>query len=98
MVTILNNEDFNELKSKDTVLVDLFATWCGPCKALSPIIDEVSKELDLNVIKVDIDEHEDIAREFGVMSIPTLLLFKDGELIKKNIGFLSKNELKEWLK
>ena len=98
MVTILNNEDFNELKSNDTVLVDLFATWCGPCKALSPIIDEVSKELDLNVIKVDVDEHEDIAREFGVMSIPTLLLFKDGELIKKNIGFLSKNELKEWLK
>ena len=98
MVTILNNEDFNELKSNDTVLVDLFATWCGPCNALSPIIDEVSKELDLNVIKVDVDEHEDIAREFGVMSIPTLLLFKDGELIKKNIGFLSKNELKEWLK
>lgn len=97
MVKELNNEDFNELKKEGLVLVDMFATWCGPCKSQSPIIDSVSEELNLNVIKVDVDEHEDLASEYGVMSIPTLLLFKDGELVKKNVGFMSKKDLKEWL-
>ena len=98
MVKELKEEDFNELKKEGLVLVDMFATWCGPCKSLAPIIDSVAEELNLNVIKVDVDEHEDLASEYGVMSIPTLLLFKDGELVKKNTGFINKNELKEWLK
>ncbi len=98
MVKELKEEDFNELKKEGLVLVDMFATWCGPCKSLAPIIDSVAEELNLNVVKVDVDEHEDLASEYGVMSIPTLLLFKDGELVKKNIGFMNKNDLKEWLK
>ena len=98
MVKELKEEDFNELKKEGLVLVDMFATWCGPCKSLAPIIDSVAEELNLNVIKVDVDEHEDLASEYGVMSIPTLLLFKDGELVKKNTGFINKNDLKEWLK
>ena len=98
MVKELKEEDFNELKKEGLVLVDMFATWCGPCKSLAPIIDSVAEELNLNVVKVDVDEHEDLASEYGVMSIPTLLLFKDGELVKKNTGFINKNDLKEWLK
>ncbi len=98
MVKELKEEDFNELKKEGLVLVDMFATWCGPCKSLAPIIDSVAEELNLNVVKVDVDEHEDLASQYGVMSIPTLLLFKDGELVKKNIGFMNKNDLKEWLK
>ena len=98
MVKELKEEDFNELKKEGLVLVDMFATWCGPCKSLAPIIDSVAEELNLNVVKVDVDEHEDLASEYGVMSIPTLLLFKDGELVKKNIGFINKTDLKEWLK
>ncbi len=98
MVKELKEEDFNELKKEGLVLVDMFATWCGPCKNLAPIIDSVAEELNLNVIKVDVDKHEDLAGEYGVMSIPTLLLFKDGELVKKNTGFINKNNLIEWLK
>lgn len=98
MVKELQEEDFNELKKEGTVLVDMFATWCGPCRMLSPIVDEVAKEENLNVIKVDVDQHEELAQEYGVMSIPTLLLFKDGELVNKNIGLLNKKGLKEFIK
>lgn len=98
MVKELKEEDFNELKKEGLVLVDMYATWCGPCKMFSPIIDEVAKELDLNVIKVDTDEHEDLAEEYGIMSIPTILLFKDGELVKKNVGLLNKSSLKDFVK
>ncbi len=98
MVKELDSEDFNELKKEGLVLVDMFATWCGPCKMMAPIIDEVAKEDNLNVIKIDVDKHDDLAMEYGVMSIPTLLLFKDGELVKKNVGLISKERLKEWIK
>ena len=98
MVKELDSEDFNELKKEGLVLVDMFATWCGPCKMMAPIIDEVAQEDNLNVIKIDVDKHDDLAMEYGVMSIPTLLLFKDGELVKKNIGLISKERLKEWIK
>ena len=98
MVKELDSEDFNELKKEGLVLVDMFATWCGPCKMMAPIIDEVAQEDNLNVIKIDVDKHDDLAMEYGVMSIPTLLLFKDGELVKKNVGLMPKDKLKEWIK
>ena len=98
MVKELDSEDFNELKKEGLVLVDMFATWCGPCKMMAPIIDEVAQEDNLNVIKIDVDKHNDLAMEYGVMSIPTLLLFKDGELVKKNVGLMPKDKLKEWIK
>ena len=70
--------DFTSL-IKDTAVVDFYATWCGPCKMFAPVFEEVSNEIDINFIKVDVDANSDLAREYGVMSIPTIILFKDGK-------------------
>ena len=87
---------FNELIKKEKVLVDFYANWCGPCKMLAPILEKV--ESDIKVIKVDTDEFEDLSRTYGIMSIPTLILFDKGKEIKKNIGFIGKDELEDFLK
>ena len=89
-------KDFKKLIKEDKILVDFFATWCGPCKMLGPVLEKV--ESDLKVIKIDVDEFEDIAREYGVMSIPTLVLFEKGKESKRNIGFIDKNNLENFLK
>ncbi len=91
----LEKENFNEL-IKEKILVDFYADWCGPCRMLAPVLEKV--ESDIKVVKVNIDEFEDIAREYGVMSIPTLILFKDGKEVKKNIGFIDKSKLEDFLK
>ena len=92
----LDKENFNELIKDGVVIVDFYANWCGPCKILSPILDEVSKELkDIKFIKVDVDKHEDIAREYGIMSIPTLIFFKNGEVVNKNIGLINEEKIQE---
>lgn len=90
--------NFNELINKEVVLVDFSATWCGPCKMLSPVIEELSCERrDIKFVKVDVDECRDIAKNYGIMSVPTLILFKNGKEIKKNIGFISKEDLNNWI-
>ena len=94
----LNNENFDELINDELVLVDFFATWCGPCRMLSPIIEEVANEENVKVIKVDVDKHEDLAKRFGIMSIPTVIVFKKGEEVNKNIGLVSKEEILSWIK
>ncbi len=97
MIKHLTNEDFNSEIKEGMVLVDFYADWCGPCRMLSPVIEEVAKELpDLKVIKVNVDEREDIAKMFGVMSIPTLILFRDGQMDKKQVGFMPKEVLMRW--
>ena len=89
-----NNEDFDELKNKGTVLVDFYADWCGPCKMIAPILDELSEERnDIKIVKVNVDNFSDIATKYGIMSIPTMILFKDGKEVNKNVGFLSKDEV-----
>ena len=94
----LENENFDEL-IKDKVVVDFFATWCGPCKMLGPVFEELSTEInDIKFIKVDIDEHEDLCRKYKVMSVPTLIVFDNGKEIKRNIGFIPKDKLKEFIK
>lgn len=94
----LENENFDEL-IKDKVVVDFFATWCGPCKMLGPVFEEVSNEVkDIKFIKVDIDKHEDLCRKYKVMSVPTLILFDNGKEIKRSIGFIPKDRLKEFIK
>ncbi len=93
----LEKNNFEELiKKENKVLVDFFATWCGPCKMLSPILEKA--ESTIKVIKVDTDEFEDLARKYGVMSIPTLVLLEDGKEIKRNIGFIDKESLENFLK
>ncbi len=94
----LENEDFNEIIKNKKVVVDFFATWCGPCKMFGPIFEKVAEDVDIPFVKVDTDKHEDIARTYGIMSIPTILLLDNGKVIKKHIGFLNEYELKEFIK
>ena len=77
-------------------LIDFYATWCGPCKMMEPILEKLSKEKDIKVIKVDVDQHEDLAREYGVMSIPNLFLFQDGKEAKNQVGYLPYEQLEKW--
>lgn len=94
MEVTITKENFEQvvLKSDKPVLVDFWATWCGPCKMLSPIIEEVRKETEGKAVvgKINVDEQQELAMQFGVMSIPTLLVFKNGEIVKKQIGFVPK--------
>lgn len=93
-----NESNFNELINNGKILVDFFATWCGPCKMLSPVLEEIASDRsDTKIIKVDVDECSNIAKEFGVMSIPTLILIDSGKIVDKKIGFQSKEEIVEWL-
>ena len=94
MVKEINSEEFKKVIKEGKVLVDCFATWCGPCKMLSPIIDELSKEeKDIKFYKLDIDQNEDIAMEYKIMSIPDLLYFEEGKLKKQIVGLRSKDEI-----
>lgn len=90
----LNEKNFaNETKS-GIVLLDLFATWCGPCRIQSAVLEEVVKTRpDMNIAKVDVDENPNIARSFGVMSIPTLILLKDGKMVNKHVGLMQSDDL-----
>lgn len=96
----LTESGFEQAIAGGVVLVDFFATWCGPCKMLSPIIEEIGEESDgsYQVYKVDIDECEDIALDFAIMSVPTLIIFKDGEEAARFIGVQPKTEIVKALK
>lgn len=83
----LENFEAEVVQSEKTVLVDFWASWCGPCRMLSPIVDEIAEErTDVKVAKVNVDEQEELAMRFGIMSIPTLIVFKNGEITKKSMG------------
>lgn len=97
MATVnITSENFDQevLKSDKPVLLDLWASWCGPCKMLSPIVDQVAAENDdIKVGKVNVDEEEELAAKFGVTAIPTLLVFKDGKLVNQSVGFIPKDKV-----
>ncbi len=98
MSKIINKEEFKDLvlNSKEPVLVDFYADWCGPCKMLSPIMDDIST--DNKVYKVNVDKEESLAREYGVMSIPCVVAFKDGKEINRSVGLRSKDDILELIK
>ncbi len=90
----LSESNFESAVAQGVTLVDFFATWCGPCKMLSPIVEEIAGEADgFKVYKVDIDECEDLAMDFSIMSVPTVMIFKDGDEADRIIGVRSKEEL-----
>jgi thioredoxin 1 len=95
----LTKDNFKKevLESDSLVVVDFWASWCAPCKMIAPIIEELAKEYDkkIKIGKINIDEHTKIASHYGIMSIPTLLFFKKGDVIEQAVGVLSKSELKK---
>ncbi|MBR3162640.1 MAG: thioredoxin [Clostridia bacterium] len=99
-VKVLNEENFEKevLNSNETVLVDFYADWCGPCKAMSPIIDEIAEEnTNIKVGKINVDDNGELATEFDIISIPTIIVFKNGEITKKFVGLTEKEAIKEVL-
>ena len=98
VIEILSVEEFNkEINSGVPVIVDFYATWCGPCKMQAPILHEFKDEMGdkVGVVKVDVDQNLDIAKQFGILSIPTILVFKNGELKEKKVGLSTKAQLSE---
>lgn len=92
-LTTLNFEE-EVLKSNKPVLVDFWATWCGPCRMIAPIVEEIANEYEnIKVGKINVDEQEKLAIQYGIMSIPTLILFKDGKEVKRILGYREKSQL-----
>ena len=92
----ITNENFQAevLDAKGTVLIDFWAPWCGPCRMLSPLIDEVAAaHSEVNVGKINVDEQQELAAQFGVMSIPTLVVFKDGQKVNESVGLIPKENI-----
>ena len=97
----LNSTSFKEEINKDKVaIIDFWAAWCGPCKMMAPNFEEAEQELasDYNFYKCNVDENSDLAIEYNVYSIPTIVAFKNGKEIARNVGFLPSSELKNWIK
>ena len=98
MAKIATNTSFDELlQSEKLVIVDFWATWCGPCRMLSPLLDEIEEEMSdkITVVKVNVDDADEIAMRYRIMSIPTLLFFKNGQLVDKTVGAMPKRTLVE---
>lgn len=94
----INSNDFNEKISKGKVFVDFWASWCGPCRMIAPILDELSREMnDIKFYKLNVDDNGDVAQQYEVMGIPTLIFFKDGKEVKRIVGVKSKEDLKKEL-
>lgn len=97
----LNQENFEKevLNETKTVLVDFYAEWCGPCKMMSPVINKIAEEIgeQVKICKINVDEAQDIASKYEIMSIPTFIVFKNGEIVKRTIGVQSEEKLKEMI-
>ncbi len=101
MAKVATNTNFPELlQGNNLIIVDFWATWCGPCRMLSPILDEVEEEMagQISVVKVNVDDADEIAAKYRIMSIPTLLFFKNGQLVDKTVGAMPKAVLVEKIK
>ena len=98
-VKAITNSDTTELDAAKVALLDVWATWCGPCKAIAPVVEALSEELagKLEFFKADADENPDLAKKFRVMSIPNLMILKEGKVVSRQVGFQDADSLKAWV-
>lgn len=97
MIKHIEEKDFNEEIKKGKVLVDFYATWCGPCKMLGLVLEKIEKEIDIPILKVDVDKTENISSEYKIYSVPTLILLNNEKEEKRISGYMTKDELKRWI-
>lgn len=93
----ITSNNFDEKIKKDRVLVDFYATWCGPCKMLGLVLEKFDDENIVPILKLDVDEAKDVAEKYKVFTIPTLIIFKNGKEIKRKVGYQSLDELRKWV-
>ena len=93
-----NVNEFEKEVQGELVIVDFYADWCGPCQMLAPVLEDLDKEVNGKIVKINVDDIPELARQFRVMSIPTLLLFKDGKFVKKELGYMPIERLREFIK
>lgn len=99
LIHLSKDQNLKDLVVSGTVIVDFFATWCGPCKMLTPELEDLCEEnSNIDVIKVDVDQFNELAAEFNVRAVPTLFLFKDGKVVKSDSGYKDKDALLAWTK
>ncbi|MDR3179609.1 MAG: thioredoxin [Holosporaceae bacterium] len=98
MITTNDKNFESDVLKKDFVVVDFYAEWCGPCRMISPFLEDIQAELKIDIVKVDIDVSPDTASNYNIMSIPTLVIFKNGEKISTNVGAASKARIIDWIK
>ncbi len=94
----VTKENFSEVVKEGTVLLDFWANWCGPCRMLGPVLEDLAKQENLVVGKVNVDEEEELSAQFGISSIPALFLVKDGKIVNKTVGYQPLEALKEFVK
>ena len=93
-----NEKDFNGFIQKEYALVDFYAEWCGPCKMLGPVLESIGSNRDgVEILKINVDENNDLARSLGIMSIPTLLFYHKGQLLGRTMGFMNEEALNNWI-
>ena len=100
MSQVITDKTFNEETDKGLVVIDFWATWCGPCRMQAPILDQLEQEYDeeeFRIAKMDVDENPETPQQFGIMSIPTLMLKKDGQVVEKAVGVHSKEQLRQMI-
>ncbi|MBQ8891787.1 MAG: thioredoxin [Bacilli bacterium] len=100
MIKEINENDFQKdvLESKEKILVDFYANWCGPCRMLRPILEDIAKDGNTKIVSINVDDAESLAREYEVISIPCLVLFRDGKEINRSVGLKSKDEIENFIK
>lgn len=97
MIKEIKENVFDEVINAKCAIVDFNAIWCSPCRMLAPVIEELSDEIDMPFFSVDVDKNDKIADKYGISSIPTIMLFKNGKVVNKEVGYIDKDELKEFI-